>query len=78
MMKSSVVSKRGNKYTQVYCTPDVCTRVFPMKKKSEAHETTSLLFARDGVPSMMIMDGAREQVIGGCRKKCREAGTYVR
>jgi Reverse transcriptase (RNA-dependent DNA polymerase) len=49
-----------------------------MKKKSEAHETLSLLFARDGVPSTMIMDGAREQVMGDFRKKCREAGTYVR
>jgi hypothetical protein len=35
-----------------------------MKKKSEAHETLSLLHARDGVPNVMIMDGAPEQTMG--------------
>ena len=35
-----------------------------MAKKSNAHETWSLLFAQEGVPSTLVMDGAREQVLG--------------
>ena len=30
-----------------------------IKKQSEAHETLSVLFARGGVPNVMIMDGAK-------------------
>jgi hypothetical protein len=35
-----------------------------MKKESEAHEDLSLLFHRDGVPNIMLMDGAKAQVEG--------------
>jgi hypothetical protein len=34
-----------------------------MKKEKEAHEALSLLFHRDGVPNVMVMDGAKAQVI---------------
>ena len=46
-------------------------RAMPMKKKSEAHETLSLLFQQDGVPPTMITDGSREQTIGKFKKKCQ-------
>jgi len=62
----------------VFCSSNGWTRAFLMKSKSEAHEALSLLFARDGVPAMMIMDGAREQAMGDFRRKCREVGTHVR
>ena len=74
----TVVSKRGNKYAQAYCSPDGWTRAFPMKRRWEARETLSLLFARDGVPNVMVMDGAREQVMGEFRHKCRQAGVHVK
>lgn len=77
-MKSETLSRRGNKYAQIYCTPSGWTRAFPMKKKSEAHETLSLLHARDGVPNVMIMDGAPEQTMGEFRRKCRQADCHVR
>ena len=35
-----------------------------MAKKSDAHETLSLLFAQEGVLSTLVMDEAREQVMG--------------
>ena len=35
-----------------------------MARKSDAHETLSLLFAQEEVASTLIMDGAREQVMG--------------
>ena len=38
-----------------------------MEKESDAHETLSLLFTQEGVPSTQVMDGAREQVIGEFR-----------
>jgi hypothetical protein len=49
-----------------------------MAKKSDAHEALSLLFHRDGAPPEMVMDGAREQIHGEFRRKCREASVYVK
>jgi hypothetical protein len=33
-----------------------------MKKEKEAHEALSFLFHRDGVPNVIVMDGAKAQV----------------
>ena len=71
-------SRDKNRYAQVYCTPDGWTRCFPMRLKSEAHETLSLLHKRDGVPSIMIMDGSKVQTLGDFRRKNFEVGTHVR
>ena len=49
-----------------------------MQKKSLAHEGLSLLFQREGVPNTMIMDGAKEQIMGDFRRKCREAGARIK
>ena len=49
-----------------------------MARKSEAHETLSLLFAEEGVPSTLVMDGAREQVMGDFRCKARQADCHVK
>ena len=49
-----------------------------MAKKSLAHEGLSHLFQREGVPNAMIMDNAREQVMGTFRKKCRKVITRIR
>jgi len=49
-----------------------------MRTKSQAHETLSLLHKRDGVPNIMVMDGAREQVHGDIRRKNREVGAHVK
>ena len=65
-------------YAQIFATSDGWCRAYPMRLKSEAHEGLSLLFQREGVPNVMIMDGALEQVRGTFRKKCREAGVHVK
>ena len=44
-----------------------------MARKSEVHETLSLLFAQEGVPSTLVMDGVREQVMVEFRYKARQA-----
>ena len=49
-----------------------------MKKKSEAHDALSLLFQQEGVPNVMVMDGALEQVQGEFCHKCRQAAIYVK
>jgi hypothetical protein len=36
-----------------------------MAKEKDAHEALSLLFHRDGVPNVMVMDGAKAQIQGG-------------
>ncbi|KAI2488761.1 hypothetical protein MHU86_25815 [Fragilaria crotonensis] len=62
----------------VFATSDGWCRAYPMAKKSLAHAGLSQLFQREGVPNVMVMDGAREQTMGLFRKKCREVGTRVR
>jgi hypothetical protein len=54
------------------------SRLFSMKKESEAHETLSLLFTQDGVPNVMIIDGAKEQVLGGFKRKTRLADCHLK
>jgi hypothetical protein len=49
-----------------------------MKKKSEDHETLSLLFTRDGEPYVMIVDGSKEQVHGEFRQKAQEANCHLK
>ena len=44
-----------------------------MKNKSEAHETLSLMFKRNGVPPCMIVDNSNEQSLGEFRRKCHES-----
>ena len=63
-MFSTVVSRRMNKCAQVFSMPNGWCRAYPMRTKSQAHEALSLLFQREGVPNVMIMDGANEQVKG--------------
>ena len=75
---SNTASRRNNKYAQIFATSDGWCRAYPMRKKSLAHEALSLLFQREGVPNTMIMDNAREQIMGDFRKKCREVNTRVR
>ena len=74
----TVTSKGGNRYVQIFATRFGWYRAFPLKTKSEAHKAVSILFARDGEPNRMVMDGAREQTLGGFRKKYREASCHIR
>jgi ribosomal protein L31E len=78
-MKAGVTSWfRQNRYAQVFTTRFGWVRVFPMQKKSQAHEALSLLAQRDGVPPVMIMDGSKEQTMGKFRQKAREMGMRIK
>jgi hypothetical protein len=73
-MYSTIPSRKQNKLSQIWCTDFGFVRAFPMKKESEAHEALSFLFHRDGVPNVMVMDGAKAQIEGQFIKKLRDAG----
>ncbi len=49
-----------------------------MTRKGETHETLSLLFHRDSVPSTMILDGLKEQTKGDFQRKLHEADCHAR
>ena len=69
---------RGNTCAQVFHVPPNWCRVFPMKRKGQAHEALSLLFQRDGVPHTMICDYANEQIKGEFKRKCQQAEVHLR
>ena len=75
---SKFKSRRGNSYAQVFATKFGWCRVFPIQKKSDAHHALSLLFARDGVPPCIIVDGSKEQMQGDFRRKARQADCHIR
>lgn len=75
---SNTASTRGNKYAQIFATPEGWCRAYPMRKKSYAHEGLSILFQREGVPNTLIMDNSKEQLLGEFRRKCREVGSRVK
>jgi hypothetical protein len=59
---STILSRQENNSAQIFCTDFGFVRSFPIKKEIEAYESLSLLFYRDGVPNVMVMDGAKAQV----------------
>ena len=61
MMFPSTVFRRANVHKYMPQTLDGL-KAFPMASRSEAHETLSLLVARDDVPSACICDNAKEMI----------------
>ncbi len=45
-----------------------------MKTKGEAHNALSLMFQREGVPPLMVMDSLKELTLGKFRQKLQDAG----
>ena len=66
-----------NKYAQVFAMRYGWVHVFQMKKKLEAHEGLSLMAQWDRIPTKIVMDGAKEQVMGEFRKMVKEMGIHV-
>ena len=78
-LEANVLSwHRRNRYAQVFATRFGWTRIYPMRNKSDAHEGLSLMAKQDGVPTRIIMDGAREQTMGEFRRKAKEMDVHVR
>jgi hypothetical protein len=77
-MYSTILSRQHNKVAQVFCTDFGFVRAFPMKLESEAHEALCLLFHRDGVPNVMVMDGVNAQTEGEFIRKLCDAGCHIK
>jgi hypothetical protein len=77
-MFSTILSRQKNKAAQIFCTDVGFVREFPLKKETQSHEALSLLFHRDGVPNIMVMDGAKAQVEGEFRIELCDAGCHIK
>ena len=62
---------------QIFVTDFGWSRSYPMSRKSQAHDALGLLFKWEGVPSKMIVDGAKEMKLGEFARKCKEATCYL-
>jgi hypothetical protein len=69
-MYSTILSRQMNKAAKIFTNDFGFVRALPMKKEKEAHEALSLLFHIDGVPNVMVMDGANAQVEGDSGENC--------
>jgi hypothetical protein len=49
-----------------------------MKRENESHEALTLLFHRDSVPTVMVMDRSKAQVQGDFRRKLLYAGCHIK
>ena len=74
---SSVKSTRGNKCAQTRKNGIEWIRIDPMSTKINTHHSAKKLFKNDGVPSKIVMDGAREQVMGKFKEACQYATVQV-
>jgi hypothetical protein len=77
-MFAGTPSHSGNKCSQAYSMSFGWARAHPMTRKSEAHETLSLLFHCDGVPPTMVFDGLNKQCKGDFKRKLCEADCHAR
>ena len=68
--KSQFVSLRGNIYTQLFCNRAGYVRVYPMKRKSDAHHALSRFLHEVGIPSELLTDGALELTLSEWGKLC--------
>ena len=78
MMFASTVFRRDNRYRQVYATDFGWTRAFLITSRSEAHETLSLLFTRDGFLPACSCNNAKEMVQGKFYQKLNDASCHLK
>ena len=72
------VYRRGNRYAQIFATDFGWSCSFPMKLKSEAHESLFLLFQWDEVPLAIICDNVKERIFGEFNRILKEASRHLK
>ena len=70
---SSKKSTRGNTCAQIWTNDIEWISINPISTKSNAHHSSKNMFKNDGVSSKIVMDGAREKIMG----KFKEAFQYA-
>ena len=71
MYLSSIKYTRGNTCAQIWTNDVEWIRIDPTPTKSNAHHSAKKLFENEGVPSKIVMDGAREQVMVKFNEACQ-------
>ena len=74
---SSINSTRGNTCAQIWTNDIEWIIINPISTKIHAHHSAKKLFKNDCVPSNIVMDGAREQVMGKFNEACQDATVQV-
>ena len=74
---SSIKSTRGHKCAQIWTNDIKYIRIEPIYAKSHAHHSAKNMFKNDGVPTKIVIDGAREQVIGKFKEACQDTTVKV-
>ena len=80
MYASKRTGKSVRNYTcaQVFATDFGWIHVIPMTKEKDCHLAFKSLFKDFGVPSNLILDGAKAQIEGESRKVCQKAGCTIK
>ena len=73
----SIKSTRGNKCAQIWTNDIKWIRIDPMSTKSHAYHSDKKLFNNYGVPSKIVMEGARDQIMGKFKEACQDATVQV-
>jgi IS30 family transposase len=69
---SGVPMLNGNSMVQLFTNDLAFTRVYPMKLKSQAHESLSTFIHEVGIPSSLHSDDAKELMQGKFKDLCKE------
>ncbi len=69
---SSIPTINGNTMAQIYTNDHGYSKVYPMKLRSQAHETLSQLIHEVGIPSAILSDDAPELMKGRFKDLCKE------
>ena len=72
-----VPSARGYTMVQIFATDFGWSQSYPMSHKSQAHDALGLLFAWEGVPPKMIVDGAKEMKLDEFSRNPEMQGGFV-
>ena len=74
---SFIKSTRGNTCAQIWTNDIEWIRKNLISTKSHAYHSTKKLFKNDGVPSKIVMDGSRDQIMGKFKEACQDATVQV-
>jgi hypothetical protein len=77
-MHLTILSRQHNQAAQIFCADFGVVRSFTIKKESELHDALSLLFHRDGVPNVMVVDVSKAQTEWKFRRKMRDPGCHIK
>ena len=72
-----VPSAQGYTMAQIFVTDFGWSQSYPISHKSQVHHALGLLFAWEGVPPKMIVDGAKDMRLGAFAQKCKEAMCHL-